>query len=437
LDLQSGNLGLKLPQVSIRNILEFGLPLRGTAASDDAKGMIVYNTNSALGEGLYVWTGIQLKNLNSSNPDGTPDVAVPVTSFEISPSSVNVEVGWTTTLSAANFQPDNASAKSVTWKIESGSEYVSIDVSPVNPRICVVTGIDEGEATITATCIDQDAKTASCTVVSTTDFESIPVAAFSLDSNCSNVVTLGVGEITNILAYKFQPTNATHKRVIWTPEAGYEEFADVTTDSDNPNICVIQGKKPGSFTLNVISFDETSPKALVIQVQSQPIFGSVIGKNGTYLTYTYPEGLGTWMFENSKEGEYSYDRYPGHEIGEKGYYYTWEQAQYACPHGFKLPTPEQATALASWLGDDVHDNKVQCYSPGAETMYGGWYQRDNKDNTAGWNSWGNWSRIFTTEKLHLFELVIHPVYFYMHAASYKYTDNYDMYFNVRCIKIEE
>jgi uncharacterized protein (TIGR02145 family) len=61
LDLQSDNLGLKLPNVELddTDLTEFVLPLTAPSTKADAKGMYVYNTNTTLGEGVYVWDGYQ------------------------------------------------------------------------------------------------------------------------------------------------------------------------------------------------------------------------------------------------------------------------------------------------------------------------------------------------------------------------------------------
>jgi hypothetical protein len=53
------NLGLLLPGVSLSSESDFQLPTSATATPADAKGMIVYNTNSNMGKGvgIYVWNG--------------------------------------------------------------------------------------------------------------------------------------------------------------------------------------------------------------------------------------------------------------------------------------------------------------------------------------------------------------------------------------------
>jgi hypothetical protein len=80
LDLQSANLGLKLPNVALDNDLTvFGLSDTDPAA--DAKGMYVYNTNATIGEGVYVWDGYQWLLVKASKGEQ------PVTGITILPES--------------------------------------------------------------------------------------------------------------------------------------------------------------------------------------------------------------------------------------------------------------------------------------------------------------------------------------------------------------
>ncbi len=69
--------------------------------------------------------------------------SVPVTSVSISGSS-SVDVGDSITLGASVY-PSSATDRSVTWSIDSGSSYVSIDD---NGTSCTVTGVRAGTATI-------------------------------------------------------------------------------------------------------------------------------------------------------------------------------------------------------------------------------------------------------------------------------------------------
>jgi uncharacterized protein (TIGR02145 family) len=77
--------------------------------------------------------------------------------------------------------------------------------------------------------------------------------------------------------------------------------------------------------------------------------GTLEGINGTYTTYKYPNGLGTWMTQNSKEGSPDMKQNGDHAEGERGYYYTATEASQACPNGWALPTPTQFSALWTYL----------------------------------------------------------------------------------------
>ncbi|GHT39277.1 hypothetical protein FACS189437_02190 [Bacteroidia bacterium] len=124
LDLQSDNLGLKLPNVALDNDLTvFKLPITAPSTKEDAKGMYVYNTNSTIGEGVYVWDGGQWILVKASI--GT----VPVTSIRITPiirDSVTLKLGESVQLQA-NIQPENASNQHVTWSISKGSNIARVD----------------------------------------------------------------------------------------------------------------------------------------------------------------------------------------------------------------------------------------------------------------------------------------------------------------------
>jgi uncharacterized protein (TIGR02145 family) len=68
LDLQSTTQGLKLPTVSLSSLTTFGLPVTAPSTEANAKGMFVYNTNGALGQGIYYWTGTQWTFISGPAP---------------------------------------------------------------------------------------------------------------------------------------------------------------------------------------------------------------------------------------------------------------------------------------------------------------------------------------------------------------------------------
>ncbi|MDR0541782.1 MAG: hypothetical protein LBH19_06170, partial [Dysgonamonadaceae bacterium] len=69
---------------------------------------------------------------------------------------------------------------------------------------------------------------------------------------------------------------------------------------------------------------------------------TVTGNNGSYRVYCYPDDVGCWMIDNSKEGSAMASQYvnenESHGEGERGYYYDQSQADLACPNGFSLPS---------------------------------------------------------------------------------------------------
>ena len=86
-----------------------------------------------------------------------PDVAV--SSVELDQNAASIEVNETVTLHATVL-PDNASNKSITWSVQSGSEFASVADG-------VVTGVKAGEAVIRAASAADNTKYAECTVTVT------------------------------------------------------------------------------------------------------------------------------------------------------------------------------------------------------------------------------------------------------------------------------
>jgi hypothetical protein len=122
LDLQSDNLGLKLPNVALGNDLTvFKLPVTAESTKEKAKGMYVYNTNPVIGEGVYVWDGgqwIQIKETIGTKP---------VTKITIIPTDPSYAVlSYTTLQLNAEVIPEDASNSKITWSISGGSGSANI-----------------------------------------------------------------------------------------------------------------------------------------------------------------------------------------------------------------------------------------------------------------------------------------------------------------------
>ncbi|GHV21132.1 hypothetical protein FACS189428_1110 [Clostridia bacterium] len=117
LDLQSDNLGLKLPNVALDNDLTvFKLPVTETATAADAKGMYVYNTNPDVGEGVYVWDGYQWLLVKAS-PGEKPVTAIGIISES---GSFSVELLKSLKLNAI-VTPSDASNNEIVWSIDEGT----------------------------------------------------------------------------------------------------------------------------------------------------------------------------------------------------------------------------------------------------------------------------------------------------------------------------
>ena len=184
-----------------------GAALRPTQASDRTfavsssdESVVSINKLSvtAVKEGVCVLTAASV-----SNPEVTQSfltlVIEPVTKLTLDAprTTVNTEGSVTVT---AEFQPANATIRTVTWK--SSNEKVATVDAEGN-----VTGVAKGQATIRATAADSSGKTASLTVTVTQLPESITLKTTEL--------TLGVGKAQTLSATVL-PSNANDKNVIWT-----------------------------------------------------------------------------------------------------------------------------------------------------------------------------------------------------------------------------
>ena len=185
--------------------------------------------------------------------DMNPMVAV--TGVTVSPTTLDLTVGETSTLTAT-VTPSNASVKTVTW---SSSNTAVATVSSTG----VVTGVAAGSATITATTTS-GGKTATCAV--TVKAATVPVTGVTLNKT---TLTLGVGK-TSTLTATVTPSNATDKSVTWT--SSNTAVATVTSAG------VVKGVKAGSATITVKTNDGGYTAKCTVTVNKTPT-KVVINKN--------------------------------------------------------------------------------------------------------------------------------------------------------------
>lgn len=137
----------------------------------------------------------------SCNDDDTKDEDIPVTEVKVTPATVSVVAGTTTTLKA-EVLPENATNKTVEWISRTP------DIATVNSETGVVTGIIEGEAEIWALSAD---KTKHGKAVVTVTAAPIRVEKIELSKT---ELPLFVGK-TEKLTYTINPENATDQTAVW------------------------------------------------------------------------------------------------------------------------------------------------------------------------------------------------------------------------------
>ena len=140
------------------------------------------------------------------DPDPTP-TAIAVTGVTLNKTGITLEVDGSETLTAT-VAPDNATNKKVTWKSDK-PEIATVDDSGK------ITGVKEGEATITVTTED-GGKTATCKV--TVEAATIAVTDVTLNKTELTLEVDGSETLTATVA----PDDATNQNVTWK--------------SDNPEI---------------------------------------------------------------------------------------------------------------------------------------------------------------------------------------------------------
>jgi uncharacterized protein (TIGR02145 family) len=141
LDLQSDNLGLKLPNVALDDLMVFGLPVTAPSTAANAKGMYVYNTNSDIGEGVYVWDGGQWILVKAAI--GTPIEQIYISSptgSQLILSNESVQLSLAVTPVGAE-----TSLPTMKWGVDNGTGIASI----TNDGI--LTGREPGTVSVTVT----------------------------------------------------------------------------------------------------------------------------------------------------------------------------------------------------------------------------------------------------------------------------------------------
>ena len=165
------------------------------------------------------------------DPEPTPPI-VSVTGVTLNKTGITLEVDGSETLTAT-VAPDNATNKKVTWKSDK-PEIATVDASGK------ITGVKEGEATITVTTVD-GGKTATCKV--TVSDKEIKVTGVTLNKTELTLAAGGSETLTATVA----PADATNKKVTWKSS----DAAVATVDANGK----VTGVKAGEATITVTTED--------------------------------------------------------------------------------------------------------------------------------------------------------------------------------------
>ena len=240
----------------------------------DERGVAFESSNTAVAtvsaSGLVTAKGPGTATITVTAKDGsgkkatcTVTVTQPVKGVTVSPASVVIQKGNVQKLTAS-VVPANATNQELVYK--SSNETVAI-VS----KDGIITGLNEGWATITVCAKENQAIYGTCTVK-----VGLPVYVTKITLDTTNV-TMWAGA-TRQLGVSIEPANADIKTVTYG-----SSNPDVATVS---NTGLITAKKKGTTTITVTAADGSGKSASCAVIVKQPVTGIQITPNG----YTLVKG---------------------------------------------------------------------------------------------------------------------------------------------------
>lgn len=173
---------------------------------------------------------------------------VPTTGVTVSPVSVSIAAGGTTTLTAA-VAPANATNKAVTWSSSSPA------VATVNAS-GVVTGVSAGTATITATT--QSGNFTASSSVTVIPVVNVPATGVSVTPATASIAVGGTTPLTATVA----PANASNKAVTWSTSSS----AVATVSASG----VVTGVAAGTATITATTASGGFTASSVVTVTGTP-----------------------------------------------------------------------------------------------------------------------------------------------------------------------
>ncbi|MDR0864595.1 MAG: hypothetical protein LBO74_06650 [Candidatus Symbiothrix sp.] len=229
--------GLLLPKVNL--IDETTLAVAADTEKGTAIGMMVYNTNTTLGEGIYVFDGQEWKPIESGL-----SASQKVTGFTLNPSesaTVSIWNGGSQLFTVMDFIPEDATYPGVSWKITEGDDVIQL-LNPLSDGV-TVKGLQPGTATIEVTSMDK-----KTTKEISIEVKEVTVTVFSLDKTDLTVITGGNQGIITATAFKDAQGNATAAvDVVWTIVGAVPSDTQIAFTGTTATI--ISGTAQGSFVV--------------------------------------------------------------------------------------------------------------------------------------------------------------------------------------------
>ena len=173
------------------------------------------------------------------------------------------------------------------------------------------------------------------------------------------------------------PSHATDNTVRWDIVSG----TAATVNSSG----LVTGIWNGNVTVRANSkSDQTIYKEKTLTVNGVI---SVVGSVDTYAVYCYPDHVGCWMTDNSKEGVPYKTQYPAQGVGARGYYYA--NGAVACPNGYHFPSTSEYTSLITYInGASASAQEKDYWNSSSEKA--GYYYDYGSGAWSGWGSSGYW-----------------------------------------------
>jgi uncharacterized protein YjdB len=215
---------------------------------------------------------------------------IEVNSVTVEPIALNLEVGFTQTLTAT-LDPANATQGAITW--ESYDKTIAT-VAPVEGSTTTVTGVSTGTVTIAA--VASNNKRAICEVTVT---KSVPLTAITIVPDEPSYME--PGDTVYLLAIQ-SPANATDYNPVWT-----SSNTNVATVSSGRIIAIGTGTSRITVTSgnisNYVEVTVTSPLSAITITPNGPISLAEIGTNQTLTATPVPANAANYnpVWESDNE----------------------------------------------------------------------------------------------------------------------------------------